>query len=78
MLATGINDAPRQRRIMELNPGNEVVRKLKARFDANPEDPAIGEYAEILYGWGLIAEGSPIHDPVRFNQLVADLMGRGL
>ena len=78
MLATGINDAPKQRRIMELNPGNEVVQKLKARFDANPEDPAIGEYAEVLFGWGLIAEGSPIHDPVRFNQLVADLMAKGL
>lgn len=78
MLATGINDAPKQRRIMELNPRNEVVQKLKARFDANPEDPAIGDYAEVLFGWGLIAEGSPIHDPVRFNQLVADLMAKGL
>ncbi len=78
MLATGINDAPKQRRIMELNPKHEVVQKLRERFEANPEDPAVAEYGEILYGWGLIAEGSPIHDPVRFNQLVADLMGRGL
>ena len=78
MLATGINDAPKQRRIMELNPANEVVQKLKARFDADPEDPAIADYAEVLFGWGLIAEGSPIHDPVRFNQLVADLMAKGL
>jgi molecular chaperone HtpG len=78
MLATGINDAPKQRRIMELNPKHEVVQKLKTRFDANPEDPAVAEYAEILFGWGLIAEGSPLHDPVRFNQLVAELMTRGL
>jgi molecular chaperone HtpG len=78
MLATGINDAPRQRRIMELNPGHAVVEKLRERFEANPEDPAIGDYAELLYGWGLIAEGSPLHDPVRYNQLVADLMGQQL
>ena len=78
MLATGINDAPKQRRILELNPRHEVVQKLKERYEADPEDPAVGEYAELLYGWGLIAEGSPLHDPVRFNQLMAELMGRGL
>jgi len=78
MLATGINDAPRQRRIMELNPKHPVVEKLRERFAANPEDPAVGDYAEILYGWGLIAEGSPLHDAVRYNQLVAELMGRSL
>jgi len=78
LLATGINDAPRQRRIMELNPGHPVVEKLRERFEANSEDAAIGDYAELLYGWGLIAEGSPLHDPVRYNQLVADLMSREL
>lgn len=78
MLSTGINDAPQQRRIMELNPGHEVVARLKERFQADPEDPRVADYAELLYGWGLIAEGSPLHDPVRYNQLVADLMGRSL
>lgn len=78
MLATGVNDAPKQRRIMELNPGHEVVSRIRERWEANAEDPVVGDYAELLYGWGLIAEGSPLHDPVRYNQLVAELMGRSL
>jgi hypothetical protein len=80
LLATGVGSEalPKQRRILELNPRHEIVQKLRERFAAHPEDPALGDYAELLFGWGLIAEGSPLHDPVRYNQLVVDLMGRSL
>lgn len=78
MLSTGINDAPKQRRIMELNPRHEVVMNLRRRFEADPEDPRISDYGELLLGWGLIAEGSGLYDPVRYNRLFAELMGREL
>ena len=51
---------------------------LRRRFDANPNDSVVGDYAELLLGWSLLAEGSEPHDPVRFTQLVAGLMETGL
>jgi molecular chaperone HtpG len=68
----------RQRRILELNAGHALVQGLRRRFDANPNDPVVGDYAELLLGWSLLAEGSEPHDPVRFTQLMAGLMETGL
>jgi molecular chaperone HtpG len=78
LLAMGRGDAIRQRRILELNPEHTLVKRLRERFSANPDDAAIGDYAELLLGWSLLAEGSAPHDPVRFTQLVAGLMETGL
>jgi molecular chaperone HtpG len=49
---------PRQRRILELNPNHEIFAKLQERFRQNEEDKAIGECAELLFGYALLAEGS--------------------
>jgi molecular chaperone HtpG len=71
-------DGMRQRRILELNAEHALVRGLRRRFDANPDDAVVGDYAELLLGWSLLAEGSEPHDPVRFTQLLAGLMETGL
>jgi len=71
-------DVPKQKRIMELNPDHAIVTKLKERFEKDPTDPVLTDYAELLLGYGLLAEGSPIHNPVRYNQVLADLMTRTL
>lgn len=78
LLASGRADAIRQRRILELNATHPLVQALRGRFDANPNDPVVGDYAELLLGWSLLAEGSEPHDPVRFTQLVAGLMETGI
>jgi len=78
MLAAGRGDGIRQRRILELNARHPLVQGLRRRFDANPDDSVVGDYAELLLGWSLLAEGSEPHDPVRFTQLVAGLMETGL
>jgi molecular chaperone HtpG len=78
LLAGGRAGGVRQRRILELNAGHALVKGLRQRFDANPNDPVVGDYAELLLGWSLLAEGSEPHDPARFTQLVAGLMETGL
>jgi len=78
MLSQGRGDGVRQRRILELNPGHALVQGLRRRFDADPNDPVVGDYAELLLGWSLLADGAEPHDPVRFTQLVAGLMETGL
>jgi hypothetical protein len=47
-------------------------------YQREKDDALLGDYAELLLGYGLLAEGSELHDAVRFNQLVADLMVRSL
>ncbi len=74
LLQKGKGGGPKQRRIMELNPNHDIVAKLKARFDENASDPVLDDYAELLFGQGLLVEGSELPDPVRFNRALADLM----
>lgn len=68
--------APRQKRILELNPTHPIVQRLQARYDSAADDPQIPEYAELLYGYAALADGLDLPDPVRFNKLLAGLMAR--
>jgi molecular chaperone HtpG len=78
LLQKGKGGGPKQRRVMELNPNHQIVIRLKERFQDKGGDADLGQYAEMLLGYALIAEGSELHDPVRFNRLVADLISQSL
>jgi molecular chaperone HtpG len=77
LLQKGKGGGPKQRRIMELNPKHDILAKLTERFEKDAADPLLEDYAQLLFGYGLIAEGAELPDPVRFNRAVADLMTRG-
>ena len=64
----------KQRRIMELNPGHEIFTKMMERFRKDQHDPALDKYGELLLGYAVLAEGSELPDPIKFNTLVAELM----
>jgi molecular chaperone HtpG len=74
LLQKGKGGGPKQRRIMELNPNHEILSRMRERFESNQGDPLLEDYAQLLFGYGLIAEGGELPDPVRFNRAVADLM----
>jgi molecular chaperone HtpG len=74
LLQKGKGGGPKQRRILELNPNHEIFVKLQERFQWNKEDKAIGGYAELLLGYAVLAEGSEIPEPTKFNRLVVELM----
>jgi len=78
LLRQGNLNTPKQRRILELNPTHPLLSKLQERFQRDKDDALLGDYAELLLGYGLLAEGSELHDAVRFTQLVANLMVRSL
>jgi len=78
LLQKGKGGGPRQRRILELNPNHEIIIKAHERFKQNKEDRSIGECAELLLGYSLLAEGSEIPDPTKFNRLVVNLMLKAL
>jgi molecular chaperone HtpG len=76
LLQKGKGGGPKQRRILELNPKHDILARMSERFGQNQEDPVLEDYAQLLFGYGLIAEGGELPDPVRFNRAVADLMTR--
>jgi molecular chaperone HtpG len=76
LLMKGKGGGPKQRRILELNPNHELFARMLDRYQQNKEDEALGEYAELLLGYSLLAEGSEIPDPTRFNRHVVKLMLR--
>jgi molecular chaperone HtpG len=76
--AKGVDGQAKNKRILELNPDHEITTKLQARFAGNQEDPALVDYAYLLLGYALLAEGSELPDPARFNRVIADLMSKGL
>ena len=65
--------APVQKRIMELNPNHPIFAKLQ---DLSPETDGeqLQNYAHLLHGQALIAEGSVVPDPAEFARRVAELM----
>ncbi|MAE71371.1 MAG: molecular chaperone HtpG [Gemmatimonadetes bacterium] len=69
---------PSMKRILELNPDHAVLAKLRGRFDENPEDESITEFAELLYGQAVLAEGAELEDPAGFSKRVADLMTKAI
>ena len=74
----GRSDLPRQKRIMEINPDHELVAKMRTVHAANPEDPALDDFANILYGYALLAEGSEIPEPVKFNDALLRMLTKAI
>jgi molecular chaperone HtpG len=62
----------KQKRIMELNPNHELIAKMRDRAD----DAMLDDFAEVLYGYALLAEGSELQDPLKFNQAVMRVLAR--
>ena len=62
-------DAPKEKRILELNGSHPLVAKIRG-LEGDAQKDAI----ELLYDQALVAEGSPVADPARFGKLLVELM----
>jgi molecular chaperone HtpG len=65
-------ETTKQKRIMELNPDHEIIAKMRDRAD----DAMLDDFAEVLYGYALLAEGSELQEPLKFNQAVVRVLAR--
>ena len=74
----GADVGAQQKRILELNPKHAIAGKLQERFETDQGDPLLVDYAHLLLGYALLAEGSTLPDPARFNRGIGDLMVKGL
>lgn len=73
----GTPATPHQR-VLELNPGHDLVVKLRERYDADNNDEEIAKYARLLFGSALLADGAELPDPGEYNRLVTELMLKSL
>jgi molecular chaperone HtpG len=65
--------APVQKRILELNAEHPIFSKLTS-LDVENDAEVLANYAHLLHGQALIAEGSSVPDPADFAKRVAALM----
>ncbi|MEY9849521.1 molecular chaperone HtpG [Streptacidiphilus sp. BW17] len=71
-------ELPTVKRILELNPTHPLITALQQAHQANPDDPALAETAELVHGSALLAEGGDLPDPARFTRLLTNRLTKAL
>ena len=71
-------EVPHAKRILEVNAGHPILRNLLEVHEKDKDDPRLAEYAELLFGQAVLAEGGQLADPAAFAKGIADLMAQGL
>lgn len=74
----GAGGMPNVKRVLEINPNHPLLEKMLSKHKANADDASISKFAQLLFGQSLLAEGSPLPDPVEYTKLVTDLMVNSL
>jgi molecular chaperone HtpG len=65
-------------RILELNPGHPLVKRLSALADADGAEDTLSDAAYLLLDQARIIEGETPPDPVAFSRRLASVMEKGL
>ncbi|MCL4218488.1 MAG: molecular chaperone HtpG, partial [Candidatus Hydrogenedentes bacterium] len=78
LLRASDQPVPETKRILEVNAEHPLLDKLQDLYNGDAKDPALDDYAELLYGQAVIAEGGQPPNPGKFSKLVADLMVKTL
>jgi molecular chaperone HtpG len=78
MLKQAGQPVPDVKPILELNPGHPLLQRLQAIFDQNGTDPRLPEYAQLLLGQAVLAEGGELTDPADFSRRLTALMVEAL
>ena len=77
---SGAPAPPEHKRVMELNPRHPLIERMKQRqstsTEASTEDGLLNNAAEVLLGLSLLAEGSELPDPARFNRAATEVLGQ--
>jgi molecular chaperone HtpG len=74
ILRAAHHDVTRERRILELNPDHPLIKRLTELHAKSPQGEEFRDFAELLFGQALLAEGSALPDASRFAKLIAKLM----
>ena len=78
MLRGAGQDVPESKPTLEINPSHPLLIKLREISEQDAEDARIAEYAHLLYGQSMLAEGRNLSDPAAFSRRIAELMTSAL
>ena len=66
------------KRILEINPKNDLIKSLAGIAKEKPSDPTLVGAAELLLDQARIIEGEVISDPISFAKRMTDMMLKAL
>ena len=66
------------RKILEINPNNTIIQKIKYRLDNDQMDSELLNFVTLLYDITLQSSGFTIEDPSKFSNRVLKLIDNGL
>lgn len=69
-------DMPEQKKILELNPQHPLISALQKMAQQAPAE--LDEYAELLFGQAIIAEGGKLENPLEFVQKLSKLITKAI
>ena len=67
-------EPPKRRRILELNAEHPLIARLRELQQSEPSSPKLKDWADLLHGQALLAEGSPLPDPAKFAKLLSRML----
>lgn len=68
----------KSRKTLEINPDHPIIKAIKERLEANPEDAAIMDLISLMYETALLASGFTLEDPSEYAKLIYRMVNVGL
>jgi molecular chaperone HtpG len=66
------------RKVMEINPNNRIIQKIKYRLDNEQMDKQLTDFVTLLYDVTLQSSGFTLEDPSQFSNRILNLIDNGL
>jgi molecular chaperone HtpG len=71
-------EAPSQKRVMEVNINHPVMAKIKETFETDTSNPVLQDYSDLLFDIAVVSEGGKLDNPSRFSKQLGDLMAKAI
>jgi molecular chaperone HtpG len=71
-------DAPKTKRILEINPDHPFIERLAEMRAENAEAATLQTYAQLLHGQAILAEGGTLPDPGAYSRILMDVANQAV
>jgi molecular chaperone HtpG len=71
-------DAPKRKRILEVNPDHPIIRDLATLVAKDAADARIDRFIDLVHAQALLAEGSPPESPAELARSFAELLSESI
>lgn len=67
-------DVPQEKRILEINAEHPILQNMHDRYEKDPKDTDLEDWAKLLFEQALIAEGQMVPDPLAYSKRVNSIL----